>query len=205
MKNKKMFIFFIILVAVAFIIIIVKNNYNFLKTGNNINNKSADEIKSYILNIESYQAIANIKIKNKNNENVYIVKQEYNKQENIYKQEIIEPENMKGIQFEYNGKDLKIEDTKLLLSKIYKDYNYLEANELSLIEFIEDYKKDNNSKLIENKETYILETNVENNNRYTTNKKLFINKEQGRIEKMEIKDRAQNTRIYILYNEIEIQ
>ena len=57
MKNKKTVV--IILATIFFIIIIflIKNNYKFLKKGNNISNKSADEIKEYILNIESYQAI----------------------------------------------------------------------------------------------------------------------------------------------------
>ena len=39
---------------------------------------------------------------------------------------------------------------------------------------------------------------------YFCEKILYINKEEGKIEKLEIKDRTQNARIYILYNEIEI-
>ena len=34
-------------------------------------------------------------------------------------------------------------------------------------------------------------------------KTLYINKNENKIEKMEIKDTTQNVRIYILYNEIE--
>lgn len=205
MKNKKVLILLIIIILIITIIIFfIKNNYKFSKKGNNISNKSADEIKEYILNIDSYQTTATITVKSNKNENTYVVKQKYNKENNVYKQEIIEPENIAGVQFTYNGTELKVENTKLNLSKIYQDYNYIGSNELSLIKFIEDYKNLNNSKYYEENGKFILETNSQNENKYTMKKKLYMNKESGKIEKMEIQDRTQNTRIYILYNEIEI-
>ena len=198
MKKQK------ILIIIILIVFFLKNNYKNTKTGNNISNKSADEIKEYILNIQSYETTASIKIISNKNENNYVVKQKYNGDGNLYKQEILEPENIKGIQFIYDGTNLKIENTKLNLNKIYENYNYIGSNELSIISFIEEYKQDNNSKCNENDEFIILETNVENENKYTSSKKLYINKEEGKIEKMEINDRTKSTRIYILYNEIEL-
>lgn len=204
MKNKKLFIFSIIIICLILITFLIKNNYNFSKKGNNMSNKSADEIKEYILNIDSYQATAEVTIKSNKNENSYVVEQKYVRNNNIYKQEILEPENIKGIQFIYDGTTLKVENTKLKLSKIYENYNYIESNELGLASFIEDYIQNDEAKCIEKNGKVILETDIKKANKYVANKKLYIDKEEGTIEKLEINDTAQNTRIYILYNKIEI-
>ena len=204
MQNKKLLIMCSIIICIILIIFFIKNNYNFSKKGNNISNKSADEIKEYILNIDSYQAIAEITIKSNKNQNTYKVEQKYNRENNIYKQEMLEPENIKGVQFIYDGTTLKVENTKLNLNKIYENYNYIESNELSLASFIEDYKQSNEAKYSEENGKLILETDVKKTNKYVANKKLYINKEKGEIEKLEINDITQNTRIYILYNKIEI-
>ena len=204
MKNKKLFIFSIIIICLILITFLIKNNYNFLKTGNNMSNKSADEIKEYILNIESYKAIAEVTIKSNKNENTYKLEQKYNRKDNVYKQEVLEPENIKGVQFIYDGTNLKVENTKMNLNQIYTNYNYIESNELGLASFIEDYKQSNEAKYIEKNGKVILETDVKKANKYVANKKLYIDKEEGTIEKLEINDTAQNTRIYILYNKIEI-
>ena len=204
MKNKKLFIFSIIIICLILITFLIKNNYNFLKTGNNMSNKSADEIKEYILNIESYKAIAEVTIKSNKNENTYKLEQKYNRKDNVYKQEVLEPENIKGVQFIYDGTNLKVENTKMNLNQIYTNYNYIESNELGLASFIEDYKQSNEAKYIEKNGKVILETDVKKANKYVANKKLYIDKEEGTIEKLEINDITQNTRIYILYNKIEI-
>lgn len=203
-KNWKIIIISSLILLMIILIILIKNNYNFSKKGNNITNKSADEIEKYILNIESYQARVQIVIKSNKNENKYIMLQKYNKENNIYLQEIIEPENIAGTRFIYDGQNLKIENTKLNLNKIYENYSYIESHELSLPAFIQDYKENDKSSFYEKENTVILETEVKTENKYTSKKKLYINKEKGKIEKMEIEDNTQNIRIYILYNEIEI-
>lgn len=197
MKRKLIFIIISILIII-FITIYYKN----LKNGNDISNKSADEIKEYILNMKSYYAIAEITIKSNKNENKYKVKQQYSK--NNYKQEILEPEKISGIQIIYNEGTLYLKNSKLNLNKIYENYTYIESNELSLMAFIEDYKNSDKTQLYEKDDEIILEVNIKNNNKYVANKKLYINKTLGKIEKLEIIDKAQNTRIYILYNEITI-
>lgn len=204
MKSKKILIAVICIIVLILIIFFIKNNYNFSKKGNNISNKSADEIKEYILNIDSYYAIAEISIKSNKNENTYKLKQEYSKSENIYIQEVVEPEYIEGVQFIYSNNNLKIENTKLSLNKIYENYNYVGSNELSLSSFIEDYTESENKKCYEEDGKVILEAEIKNNNIYTATKKLYINKNEGKIEKMEIIDKAQTGRIYILYNEIEL-
>ncbi len=200
--SLKKYSIFIIIILIIIAVFLIKNNYKKLKIGNNISNKSVDEIEEYILNMESYEAVANITIKSNKNINTYVVKQKYLKNGNIYKQEILEPQNLHGIEFIYDGTALKIENTKLALKKLYENYNYVGSNELSLTAFIEDYKQDNNARITKNNGIIILETQSKNKNRYNTSKKLYI--ENGKIKKLEINDKAQNTRIYILYKEIVI-
>ena len=43
-----------------------------------------------------------------------------------------------------------------------------------------------------------------NENRYTKNKTLYIDKETCKPTKLEIKDNNEKTTVYILYNEVEI-
>ena len=137
--NKKIIIFCLILILVIIITIIIKSSYKSIKFGKNIINQSADKIKENILNIESYEAKVKITITSNKNTNTYEAIQKYYKENNLYKQEIITPENIAGVIFEFDGNKLQIKNTKLNLSKIYENYHYIGSNELSLASFIEDY------------------------------------------------------------------
>ena len=176
----------------------------YLKNGNNMSNKSADEIKEYILNISSYEAEVEINVISKKNQNKYKAKQQFVKEDNLYKQEIIEPENIKGVIFSYDGKNLKLENTKLGLNKIYEDYKYIGSNDLSLIQFVNDYNDVEEKSFQEKDGNVILELKIKNGNKYRTYKKLYVDKQRGVPTKMEIQDVSQNIIIYILYNEIKI-
>ena len=169
-----------------------------------MSNKSLDEIEQYILNINSYETEADITIKSNKNENKYKVKQKFLKENNLYKQEVIEPENIKGLIFSYDGTNLKIENTQLKLNKIYENYNYIGSNDLSLIQFINDYKEGEEKSISEKDGTVILEVKIKNGNKYKAYKKLYIDKSKGVPTKMEVEDITQNVIIYILYNEIKI-
>jgi len=192
------------MIILILIIFLVKNNYKTLKIGNNISNKSIDEIENYILGIESYTANVNIEISSNKTKNIYVVEQKYRKETNEYEQKVLEPENLAGMEFSYKGKELEIKNNRLTLHKIYENYNFIGSNELSLIKFIEDYRENENKKIKEENNKIIMEVEVKQNNKYRQNKKLTINKEENKIEKLEIKDITQKTTIYILYNKIEI-
>ena len=176
----------------------------YLKNGNNMSNKSADEIKEYILNISSYEAEVEINVISNKNQNKYKAKQQFVKEDNLYKQEIIGPENIKGVIFSYDGKNLKLENTKLGLNKIYEDYKYIGSNDLSLIQFVNDYNDVEEKSFQEKDGNVILELKIKNGNKYRTYKKLYVDKQRGVPTKMEIQDVSQNIIIYILYNEIKI-
>lgn len=198
----------IITIAITIIVIIaiflVKTNYKLFKFGNNMSNKSADEIEKYILDINSYELTANITIESNKNTNEYVVKEKYIKDSNVFKQEILEPENVKGISFIYDGTSLKIENTNLNLNKIYENYPYIGESSITLMRFINDYMESDESDMSENENEIVLETKLKNGNKYVAYKKLYINKKTGKPSKLEIQDITQKTLIYILYNEIKI-
>ena len=49
-----------------------------------MSNKSADEIKEYILNISSYEAEVEINVISNKNQNKYKAKQQFVKEDNLY-------------------------------------------------------------------------------------------------------------------------
>ncbi len=195
MKNKKIIFICIFIFLVIILIFYYKNQ----KSGNNIS-KSITDFKEYILNISSYESTISVEINSNKNTNKYIIKQWY-KSPNFFKQEVQEPENIKGLTITYDGANLKIKNSRLNLEKIYKDYNCLTSNILSLNNFIDDCKK-NEIEYKETKEEITL--GVKNGNKYNYYKTLTINKKNGKPTKMEIKDENKKTLVYILYNEITI-
>lgn len=135
MKNKKVIIFVSVLTIIAIIVFFfVKNNYKKINIGNNITNKSIEQIEEYILNISSYKARIEVEVISNKNENKYILMQKY-VSPNISRQEVIEPSNIKGIETIYNGTNLTINNSGLGLSSIYENYQYMVDNCLWIRKF----------------------------------------------------------------------
>lgn len=198
-NKKKMYILIVsafFIFAIAFIIIFSKNNYKTLKNGNNINNQTRDKVYDNILNISSYEATLEVTINSNKNSNKYILKQSHNLDEDT--QEVLEPENIRGIKTTYNNGTLKIQSDNLNITKVYNDYKNIENNDLWLNSFIEDYKISKEKVVEENEEKII---NIKVNNR---TKKLYLDKKTGKPTKLVVEDNNQKTVIYIIYNEIEI-
>lgn len=139
MRKRPIIIAFISILAFI-IIFFMQNAYKKINPGNNILSKTTSEIVDTILNMQSYNAKLTVKIVSNKNENKYVLKQK-NISDKKYKQEILEPENIRGTIISYDTSNLKIENTRLKLSKIYENYPYLTQNELLLNSFIEDYKQ----------------------------------------------------------------
>ena len=161
------------------------------------NNKSSQEIVSEFLNIRSYEATVKIDVKSNKNNNKYILKKQYISP-NISTQEVIEPKNIAGIKIIKEGNNLKIENTKLNLSSIFENYNYISENDLDLECFIEQYKNQKEQKIEEKDNQIILK--IEGNK----NKNLYIDKNTAKPIKMELKDNNKNESVYILYNEVTL-
>ena len=199
-KNKKIviLIIFIILIIGIFFMIFKSNTSKKLKIGNNT---SSQEIVNYVLNISSYQTKIEVEINSNKNQNKYIIKQTYNGIEDNM-QEVLEPSNIAGVKIIKNGQELKVENTKLNLTSIFENYQYMSDNALDLSSFIEDYKKDSNAEWKEENEKIIMKTSSgEKLKKYKT---LYINKENGLPEKMEIQDDSKKIAVYILYNEVNV-
>ena len=199
-NNKKIFIMIIIIFIIVIGVFIYKNMIKNSKNGNNI---SSQEIVDYILNINSYKANVTIQVNSNKNQNKYIMKQEYNS-ENGSIQEVIEPSNIAGVRIIKKDGNLTIENTSLNLSTIIENYKGLEGNYLDLNTFIDDYKNYDKSNFEENDTEIILKTKNSNENKYTQNKILYINKEKMKPTKLIIEDNNQNMTINIQYNEIEL-
>ena len=198
-NKKKMYILIVsafFIFAIAFIMIFSKNYYKTLKNGNNINNQTRDKVYDNILNISSYKATLEVTINSNKNINKYILKQSHNLDEDT--QEVLEPENIRGIKTTYNKGILKIQSDNLNITKVYNDYKNIENNDLWLNSFIEDYKI-SKEKVVEENEEKIISIKVNNRT-----KKLYLDKKTGKPTKLVVEDNNQKTVIYIIYNEIEI-
>lgn len=203
MKNKKKII---LLIIVIITIIITFITFFCVKKGKSKkigNNSSSQEIVDYILNIRSYEVKADIEVKSNKNSTKYILKQQYIKPD-INTQEVLEPSNIQGTKIIKNGNNLKLENTKLNLSNVLENYNYIADNALDLICFIENYKENDQSNYEENENEIIMKTQSKIENKYTKNKKLYLDKNTGNPTKIEIKDINQNIVVYILYKEVKI-
>ena len=204
-KQKIIIITIIAIAIVIFISIFFKINYKKINTGNNILNKTLDEVQEYICNINSYEATMEVTINSNKNTNKYKIKQTHDESEDT--QEILEPENVKGIKFIYKDNTLQIINTNLNLTKIYNNYPYIESNNLWLNDFLEEYKQaDNeNKEATENDEEVVLKLEVQNEDSNIKYKELYLDKKTGNPTKLLIQDNNKNTVIYILYSEITIK
>ena len=201
MKTKKIFfiVSIFIIIIIFFIIFFSKNMANIFKTGNN---NTSQTIVNDILNIKSYELKAEIEIKSNKNENNYIIKQKYISPE-YNSQEVIEPENIKGVIIEREGNKLKIQNTKLNLTTMFNNYEYLSENVLDLSSFIQECKNED-YKQKENSNEITLEISSKTANPYIVKKILYIDKKTAKPTKMEIKDNNQKAEIHILYTEVKI-
>lgn len=200
-----------IVIVLIFIIAIFyfffKNTNKNLNLGNNLNNKTLEEIEEYILNISSYEAKVTVETQSNKNQTKYVLKQSY-VSPNIEKQIVEEPSNIKGLEITYDGTQLSLYNSKLNLKTVYENYNYLTDNFLWLNSFIQDYQsaKSNgtNTKLYEENNQIIMEVKVASENPYVASKRLIIDKNTGTISKLIVQDKNQKNLVYILYNEIKI-
>ena len=194
--NKKIIlIVFIFLVIVFLLLKIIFFNNKTINFGNN----SVEEIKQNILNINSYEALITVTVQSNKNSNTYVMKQKCVNQN--YYQEIIEPSNIEGTIIEFDGKDLKISNTKLEITKILKNYNHIIENNIMLGCFINDYTSYGS---MEETETEIILKTKNETNKYRVYKNLYIDKKTEEPIKLVIQDINQNDEVYILYNEIKI-
>ena len=203
-KNRRILLFIGVLIGFLLIIFIInftRKDYKNINIGNNISNKTLDDVEEYILNISSYKAKLEVTINSNKNTNKYILTQVHNKDEDV--QEIISPENIKGMKLLYKDNTLTIKNTMLDLQKVYNNYPYIESNNLWLNSFIKEYKISKNKKIFNEDENIIIliEGSTDSKIKY---KELYLDPKTLNPTKLLIQDNDKNEIIYILYNEIEL-
>lgn len=208
--NKKVVIIGMIAVLMITAIILyffLKNPNKNLNIGNNLNNKTLQEIEEYILNISSYEAEIEIAVESNKNKTKYLLEQKY-VSPNIEKQVVKEPSNIQGLETIYDGNKLTIHNSKLNLTTIYENYPYLTDNFLWLHSFIEDYREAKSNgqktKLYEENNQVIMEVELSNETPYVASKKLVIDRITGNIQQLVVQDKNKKNLVYILYKEIKM-
>lgn len=203
MKNKKILIIVVILTIILILGFTIFKiiNYKKIQTGNNISDKTLTQVEDYILNISSYDAEIEVEIESNKNKNKYIINQKFCSP-NIASQQVIEPKNIEGLTVKYNGSNLEISNTKLDLSTIYENYEYLADNVLWLSDFAQNYR--NNGGTINEENGIIIMETKRDNSKYSAKEKLYIDRNANKVTKLVIEDENNKSRIYITYNKIEI-
>lgn len=203
MKNKKILIIVVILTIILILSFTIFKiiNYKKIQTGNNISDKTLTQVEDYILNISSYDAEIEVEIESNKNKNKYIINQKFCSP-NIASQQVIEPKNIEGLTVKYNGSNLEISNTKLNLSTIYENYEYLADNVLWLSDFAQNYR--NNGGTINEENGIIIMETKKDNSKYSAKEKLYIDRNANKVTKLVIEDENNKSRIYITYNKIEI-
>ena len=197
--KKKIIISISILIALFLIILCVK----FSNFGNN--NINQDSVKD-IFNMQEYEAEIEATITSNKNENKYKIKEQYTKSEEKATQEVLEPEDLKGVKIIKQGAKITLENTQLNLSKIFEECNGIVESDMNLLTFIKNYKENTQQSSMEEKnKEIILKTKSNSNNKHLESKVLYIDKTTGKPTKMEIKDTNKKTIVYIVYNKVEIK
>ncbi len=197
MKKRIIFLCLIFLVIMGFIF--TKFEYKNVVSGNNISEKDFTDI----LNISSYEATVSVEVYSNKNTNKYIIKQSY-KEPRTFKQEILEPSNIKGVTIIYDGEKTILENKALNLKTLYENFGG-EPSNLSLISFINEFKTSEEKRTEESEEEKIMEVKIsKSRNKYQMYQKLYISKSTNLPTKMEILDENKNRTVYILYNEISL-
>lgn len=200
-RNWKVILIAVVCVLLLIFLFFKIINYKKVKTGNNISDKTLQEIESCILNISSYDAKIEVIVESNKNENKYIMNQKF-VSPNLCTQEVIEPKNIEGLTIKYNGNNMEIINSKLNLTTIYENYKYLSDNVLWLSDFIKNYKN-NSGKISEKDGIIIMETKC-TKNPYISSEKLYIDRNANKITKLIIEDKNNKSKIYITYKEMKI-
>ena len=191
-----------VFLAIGNIIKIQKIGKKDYKKDENGNTKNIKEIEQYILNVNSYKAKIKVTVKSNKNVNFYELMQEV-KTNNETKQIALSPKDLEGIEISYKDGTIEIKNTRYNLTTIYKNYPYISDNSMYLTSFIEGYKKAENKEIkeVDNKIELSYETKK---NKYNNKQKLYINKSTLLPENMQILNINNDTKVDILYNEIEL-
>ncbi len=195
MNKIKFFVLWFFTVCLIILLLVVISNKS-KKSGNNTN----EDVRKYILNINSYNANITVKEISNKNDNEYNLKQEV--REDYEKQIGISPNEIEGVEIVFQDNTLKLSNLKIKASKVYSEYKMIYNNCLFLTDFIKNYKESKSQKYYEKDNLCYFE--FESDNKYNNKLILSVNKQTLKPVKMDVYDNNNKIKVYILYNEIEI-
>ncbi len=199
--KKRKLIIGLILIIMIILIFFISIYYKNKITGNNINIKNNEDIIAYVKDIKNYKANLDVTIYSNKNETKYKIYQEVKNDKSI--QIVKEPKEIENLTIEKENNQVRIKNTNLKLEKIYTDYSEYLSNLLCLDSIVKQMQNENLN-IEEEGNTVILQLENYEKNTYGKYIEIYFNKETKKIEKIEIKDKNQKTKICILYTDIEI-
>ena len=110
--NRKNIIIYVCLgLILTVVIIFLFFKFNMAKNLKIGNNKSSQDMVNDILNIKSYETVIEVDVKSNKTQNKYLIKQRYDGDNDNY-QEVLEPNNIKGVKITKSNGELKLENSK---------------------------------------------------------------------------------------------
>lgn len=156
-----------------------------------------EDLKDQISKVSSYTCIAKVEaIGNKEN-TTYIFKHTYKKPD-YYKLEVKSPKNLKGKTIEYKNNKIIINNPNINDTVEFKNINN-DARYLFIGDFINNYRKDENTKLELTENELKIEVKIPGNNKYFNKQILYVNNKTKTPDKMEIVDNEENPRFIVTY------
>lgn len=159
------------------------------------------EFQKKIVNMSSYQCIAEVEASGNKSSHNYVFIHSYIKPD-YYKLEVLEPENLKGKIMEYKDDKVIISNTdiedKIELPNTEDNKQYAFIGD-----FIKNYLQNEEVDIKLSNDSLILETTIPGDNEYFNKQILYVNKETKNPEKMEILNAEGKPNFTVKYTEFE--
>ena len=155
-----------------------------------------ESIQDKILNISSYECIAEVCVSGNKTPTNYSFKHTYKKPDS-YKVEVLSPESVKGKVIEFNSNKLTINNPNVEDKIVFEDY---QNKFLFIGNFIANYSYD--SAIIDEDDKFLIITKDMPND-YFNKQILYVNKKTKLPQKMQIIDINGNTRFDIIYKDFK--
>lgn len=155
-----------------------------------------ESFQDKILNISSYECIAEVCVSGNKTPTNYSFKHTYKKPDS-YKVEVLSPESVKGKVIEFNSNKLTINNPNVEDKIVFEDY---QNKFLFVGNFIANYSYD--SAIIDEDDKFLIITKDMPND-YFNKQILYVNKKTKLPQKMQIIDINGNTRFDIIYKDFK--
>lgn len=163
------------------------------------NDRLMRKIEEAFEKFEGYETETEINISMGDSKSYYKTKEKYSRDEE-YKIEVLEPKESSGITIEYIGEDIVINHISIRQSLTIKnlrtfDRGYLIGEFFQNLNSIVSLKEE----VIDNKELYVLQYKVINENKYNKEQIIYLNKKDFTPYMLNILDESGIPRVIIIY------